>query len=246
MPHMGSPKILKFNIFISLLGFSLIVFLAFDQASQPYIYPVDIFRSITGTFGEPRSNHFHSGMDIRIGGRIGTPIKASRDGYVYRINVSPFGFGKALYLRHPDGQYSVYAHLDGFAAKTERLVHRRQVEGKQAEIQLFLRPEEIPVKKGEIIAYGGNSGSSRGPHLHFEIRDPQERILNPMTYFQDDLADNIAPLIQEVMLVPLDPSAHIQGLYAPYRQLPRRQSNVYYLPNVIKVSGPVGLAYPRL
>ena len=243
MPQTGTRSKLKSISWAFLVLGPLFLFLGFDQSTQPYIYPVDVFRSITGTFGEPRSNHFHSGMDIRIGGRIGTPIKAARSGYVYRINVSPSGFGKALYLRHPDGQYSVYAHLDGFAPKTERLVHRRQVENQQSEVQLFLRPEEIPVKKGEVIGYGGNSGSSRGPHLHFEIRDPQERIINPMAYFQEDLSDNIAPIIQEVMLTPLSPSSHIQGLYGPYRQSPRRRGLMYYLPEVVEVSGPVGLSY---
>ncbi|MEM9718867.1 MAG: peptidoglycan DD-metalloendopeptidase family protein [Bacteroidota bacterium] len=223
-----------------------LLFWGFDKAPQPYSYPVDVFRSLTGTFGEPRSNHFHSGIDIRIGGRIGTPIKASREGYVYRINVNPYGFGKALYLRHPDGQYSVYAHLDRFSPQIEQLVNRRQVSGKQSEIQLFLRPEEIPVKREEVIAYGGNSGSSQGPHLHFEIRDPQERIINPMAYFQGELSDNIAPLIQEIMLTPLNPSSHVNAQFSHFRKVPIRKGNSYYLPSIIKVKGPVGLSYQAI
>lgn len=243
MLHKGSMHKLRSMAWVSLVLCPVFLLVGFDKSVQPYLYPVDVFRSITGTFGELRSNHFHSGIDIRIGGRIGTPIKAARSGYVYRINVSPSGFGKALYLRHPDGQYSVYAHLDAFARKTERLIHLRQVENRQAEVQLFLRPEEIPVKKGEVIGYGGNSGSSRGPHLHFEIRDPQERIVNPMAYFQEELTDNIAPIIQEVMLIPLSPTSHVQGLYGPFRQSPRRRGQRYFLPEVVQVSGPVGLAY---
>ena len=231
-----------FRRFLFLL-LSILLLWGFDKASQPYSYPVDVFRSLTGTFGEPRSNHFHSGIDIRIGGRIGTPIKASREGYVYRINVSPYGFGKALYLRHPDGQYSVYAHLDRFTPEIERFVNQRQKSSRQAEVQLFLRPEEIPVQREEIIAYGGNSGSSRGPHLHFEIRDPQERIINPMAYFQEELSDNIAPIIREVMFTPLSPSAHVESRFSSFRKVPKRKGNAYYLPEVIKVQGPVGLSY---
>ena len=234
-----------FRSFLLIL-LAILSFWGFDKASQPYSYPVDIFRSLTGTFGEPRSNHFHSGLDIRIGGRIGTPIKASREGYVYRINVSPYGFGKALYLRHPDGQYSVYAHLDRFAPEIEQLVNRRQKANRQAEVQLFLRPEEIPIQREEVIAYGGNSGSSQGPHLHFEIRDPQERIINPMAYFQEELSDNIAPIIREVMLTPLSPSAHVESRYGVFRKVPNRKGNTYYLPKVIKVKGPVGLSYQAI
>ena len=231
---------------LALLGVGT-VFLGFNpQAHSVYIYPVDIFRSLTGTFGEPRSNHFHSGIDIRIGGRIGTPVKAARDGYVYRINVSPFGFGKALYLRHPDGQYSVYAHLNDFIPVISDYVYRQQISTRQSEVQLFLRPQDIPVKQGQVIAYGGNSGSSQGPHLHFEIRDPQERIVNPMAYFQEELPDNIAPILREVMINPLSPESHVNGWYGPYRKIPIRRGITYIVPGIIGVSGPVGIAYEAI
>jgi murein DD-endopeptidase MepM/ murein hydrolase activator NlpD len=103
---------------------------------------------LAGTFGELRSNHFHSGIDIKTGGGTGQPLLAVRDGYVYRIKVSPFGFGKAIYLRHPDGEFSVYGHMNGFTAPIEAFVYQKQYASKQYEQEIYLDEGEMPVKAG--------------------------------------------------------------------------------------------------
>jgi len=243
--YTSKRKLLVFTVGWVSLIFTTIL-LSFDDPSNDnssYRYPVDNIRSITGTFGELRSNHFHSGMDIRIGGRIGTPIYATQEGYVYRIRVGPYGFGRALYLRHADGKYSVYAHLSGFNREIQEKTYQRQLSTRQWEQEIFLKPNEIPVKPGELIGYGGNSGSSSGPHLHFEIRDPQERILNPMAYLKDELADHIAPIVREVAFEPLNDQARVQGAFEKYRVRPYRRGNTYFIPDIIYVDGQVGMEY---
>ena len=117
-----------------------------------------------------RIDHFHSGLDIKTQGVTGKEVVASANGYIYRISVSPSGFGNALYIRHPSGYSTVYGHLERFTNKIEEYVRTQQFSKKSFSITLFPGKEEFPVKQGELIAYSGNSGGSGGPHLHFEIR----------------------------------------------------------------------------
>ncbi len=231
----GLPLVIAL-VYIGIVGFD-------KPEVSNYQYPVDNIRSITGTFGELRPNHFHSGMDIRIGGVIGTPIHATNAGYVYRIRVNPYGFGKALYLRHQDGQYSVYAHMSGFIDEIADKVYQRQMATRQSEQEIFLKPNEISIQAGELLGYGGNSGSSLGPHLHFEIRDPQERILNPMSYFKDELSDHISPIVREIAFEPLNDQARIYGKFEKFRIKPYKQGGTYFVPGVIPIQGQVGLEY---
>lgn len=153
-------------------------------------YPQNYFRApmniplyLSGTFGELRTNHFHSGIDIKTQGREGVYIVAAADGYVSRIKISPYGFGKALYITHPNGYTSVYAHLQRFEESINQFVRKRQYLKKSFAIELFPSAEQFRVKKGDTIALSGNSGGSGGPHLHFEIRDTRtEKIINPLLF----------------------------------------------------------------
>lgn len=177
----------------------------FIQAQNPflqygYILPLDIKPLITGTFGELRNNHFHTGIDFATGGQINKNIYCIADGYVSRIKVSPYGYGKVIYVTHQNGLVSVYGHLNEFNIVVDDYVRRKQYENESFEIELFPDQRLFPLKKGDIVGYSGNTGSSTGPHLHFEIRSEiSERPVNPF-FFYDELknADKINPLIRQV------------------------------------------------
>ncbi len=166
---------------LSLLVFLLVsTLISFTQT----IYPQDYFRSpidgriyLSGTFGELRSNHFHSGIDIKTGGVEGENVYAVADGYISRIKISPWGYGNAVYIKHPNGYTSVYGHLRNYNKIIGEYVKNEQYKKQKFALDLFLEPHEIQIKKSDVIAISGNSGSSGGPHLHFEIRDSKERPL---------------------------------------------------------------------
>ena len=191
----------------------------YAQKSYPADYfrpPLDIRLLLSGTFGEVRSNHFHSGIDIKTGGVEGSPVYAVADGYVSRVKVSASGFGRALYITHPNGFVSVYGHLNHYNQAIETKVKKVQYDRESFEVEFFPPAGEIPVKKGEIIAYSGNSGSSGGPHLHFEIRDGgSEKPINPLL-FGFDVKDIFRPHISLLKIYPEGENARINGNYRSY------------------------------
>ena len=143
---------------------------------QTQEYPKDYFQQpvdgkllLSGNFGELRSDHFHSGLDFKTGGKIGAKIYASADGYIARIKISLSGFGKAIYIKHPNGYITVYGHLNHFSKDIESYVRKKQYERESFTIELFPKASELKVKKGEVIAFSGNTGGSAGPHLHYEV-----------------------------------------------------------------------------
>lgn len=178
-------------------------------------YPQDYFRNpleiplvLAGTFAELRSNHFHSGLDIKTQQRIGLNVYSSASGFVSRIKVSHFGYGKALYITHPNGYTTVYAHLNKFSSEIETYVKKHQYEKETYEIELFPSAGDLKIKKGQIVALSGNTGGSGGPHLHFEIRDKKERPINPML-FGIDIKDSVNPIISSIYAYPLDENSYI-------------------------------------
>ena len=161
--------------------------------------PLDIMPpALAGSFGEIRSNHFHSGIDFRTNQREGYPVYAVADGYISRLRVQNSGFGQALYINHPNGFTTVYGHLQRFSPKIATIVKNLEYEKKSFEIDEFPDATLITVRKGEIIAWSGNRGSSGGPHLHFEIRDTKtEETINPQ-FFGINIPDNIPPVIHNL------------------------------------------------
>ncbi len=198
---------------------SIIFLFFFFALNAQKKYPKNYFASplkipiiLSGTFGELRSNHFHSGIDIKTQGKQGLPIYAAASGYVSRIKVSQYGFGKAIYLKHPNGYTTVYAHLKNFKPAIQKYVKGIQYKKKSYQTgNIFPKQDQFPVTKGQIIGYSGDTGGSGGPHLHYEIRDTKtERIINPL-HFGITVADNTAPSIKKIMAYPLNEQSRINN-----------------------------------
>jgi len=203
-----SSKQLPLNKFNLILLF--IVSTTFLNA-QENTFPQDYFRSpldipiiLSGTFGELRSNHFHAGLDIKTQHRNGLKVYAAAEGYVSRIKVSLWGYGKVIYVEHPNGYTTVYAHLSKFGDGIEEYVKKKQYQKENYETgNIYLEPDVLPVNKGQVIGFTGDTGGFVGPHLHYEIRDSEsENIINPL-YFGLDIPDNIAPTISKLMVYPI-------------------------------------------
>lgn len=223
--------------------FLLLLLSATHTEESGYVFPLDSYRALSGTFGELRSNHFHSGIDLKTGGKSGATVRAIQDGYVFRIKVSPFGYGNALYLRHPDGNFSVYAHLSEFAPEVETFLREKQYTSRQFAQDLYLSDNEIRFAKGDVIAWSGNSGGSLGPHLHFEIRDPQERILNPLRWYQDQIQDTRPPILQTIAFEPMDIDSRVNGKFDKLALKPAGSNGWYESEQVIELNGRVGIEY---
>lgn len=181
------------------------------ESSNIFISPLTKIDGITGSFGEIRAEHFHSGVDLRTDGSIGKEVRATNDGYISRIKVSPVGYGKSIFIDHPNGLTSGYGHIDRYNDKITEYVKRIQYQLKSFDVDIFPKPNEFPVKKGDLIAYSGNSGGSAGPHLHYEIRTTvDQRIINPIPIYLA-ISDSIAPIIKSLHIYELDNSSFSNG-----------------------------------
>jgi hypothetical protein len=187
-----------------------IICLVFFQgfvSSQTTQYPKGYFRwplnlkpEIVANLGELRSNHWHMGLDIRTAQKENQQVFAAAAGYVSRIRIEPFGFGRVIFINHPNGFTTVYAHLNDFFPQLENYVKQQQYNKQSWAIELDFTPQQFPVSKGSFIAYSGNSGGSLGPHLHFEIRDTKtQQCLNPLL-FGMPLQDNVAPVFVKLAM----------------------------------------------
>jgi hypothetical protein len=198
---------------ISITFFLLLAFYAFDyQAARAVklFKPMDLPNVLSGTFGELRGGHFHAGIDIKTTGRTGFPIKSIEKGYVSRIKVSPYGYGKAVYVDHPNGLTSVYAHVEDFSPKIRLKVYELMRENKSNELNHYFEADEIPIESKETIAYSGNTGGSMGPHLHFELRESALQIpVNPLLYSYK-IEDKKAPVINDVFFYNLEDNMGIE------------------------------------
>jgi len=175
---------------------------------EKFHQPIKGELKVTGTFCEFRSNHFHGGLDLRV--PVGSPVYAIADGYISRINVSTGGYGNALYVTHYNGYISVYGHLNRFTSKIKNWFTEKQVQSQTYALDLELDSNIFPVKKGEIIAYSGNSGYSFGPHLHFEIRNLKDEPLNPQA-FNYYIKDTKAPEITKIAIYPTSNDSYVNN-----------------------------------
>lgn len=173
----------------------------FAPANYPKGYfrnPLDVPISLSGNFGELRPNHYHMGFDIRTQQRENLPVHAAADGYVARIKIEPAGFGRAIYINHPNGYTTVYCHLNDFSPALERYVKQQQYKQESWRVMLDIPADLFPVKKGDFIAYSGNTGGSQAPHLHFEIRQTADDVNRNPALFELPLPDNTKPVISRL------------------------------------------------
>lgn len=232
------------RLFVLFLLFTTALF-----AQQPY--PQDYFRSPmdipihpSGTFGELRTNHFHSGLDFRTEQKEGLPVFAAADGYVSRIRVSSYGYGTALYIDHPNGYTTLYAHLQKYSPRIDAYVRAKQYEKKSFDIEIFPPAGEIKITKGELIGSSGNSGGSGGPHLHFEYRDTKtEWVINPLLFGLDKkMQDTKAPTISGLMVYPISDEAVTNESAKPVLVGMKLQADGTYLANKIEARGKIGFS----
>lgn len=173
-----------------------------------FIYPIDRDPVITGNYGELRPNHFHAGLDFSTDPVKNLPIKCVANGYISRIKISSVGYGKVLYVTHPNGYVTVYAHQKHFASKIDSYIKQRQFAEKKNEIEVYPDKNELPVLQGEVIGFTGNSGGSTGPHLHFEIREEKSEVpLNPLTFYKQ--IDTIKPTITHLTIYNISDSNNV-------------------------------------
>jgi len=192
--------------------------------------PLKIPLYLSGTYAELRTNHFHSGIDIKTQGRTGVPVYAIEDGYIYRVKIRKTGYGKTLYINHSNGYTSVYGHLNSFSPKIEAYIKKIQYEQRSYEINEFPGKEDFKLTKGDIIAYSGNSGYSFGPHLHFEIRETKSEIpVNPLEFI--DIYDTVSPKFYSLFVYPYSNKnyAEVQNEYIKYQVF--KTDNSYKLLN---------------
>jgi murein DD-endopeptidase MepM/ murein hydrolase activator NlpD len=190
-----------------------------SYTQNQFRFPLDIVPTSSGTFGELRANHFHSGLDFRTNQKTGYPVYAVFDGYVSRLRVQFGGFGNAVYISHPNGYTSVYAHLERFTPEMAKIIKDQQYKIESDFVDFELQPLQIPVKKGQVIAWSGNTGSSAGPHLHFEIRDTKtEETINPQL-FGLKIPDNIPPSITGIYLYQLNGTPFNENTSKKYFQV---------------------------
>jgi len=226
---------------------TLLLFSIISLWGQKSEYPQDYFQKpmdipiiLSGTFGELRSNHFHSGIDIKTQQREGLKIFSTADGYVSRIKISNWGYGKAVYITHPNGYTTVYGHLKKFNTKIETYLKKKQYEKESFSIQLFPAADELPVSKGEIIAFSGSTGGFVGPHLHYEIRKTANAIpINPML-FGLRVADHKKPSINTLYAYPLSHEAQVHQSANPVKINFTPQKDGSFLADKVIASGTLG------
>lgn len=231
---------MKFS-FLSFL-FTSILFAQTDYPKNYFCPPLDIPLQLSGNFGELRPNHFHAGFDMKTLQREGLNVYAVADGYVSRIKISTFGNGKTIYIDHPNGFTSVYGHLQKTTDFIESFIKKTHYQEKSFEIEMYFKPNEMPVKQGQLIAVSGNTGASEGPHLHFEFRDTKtEKIINPMFFGFDALMkDTKKPIVSNLYVYPLDSKTtvnHAQRQIAVNLSL---QKDGSYLADKVVTNGKIG------
>ena len=243
---------LRLSSFIFLAVFPFLALAQFAETDEHshagggtsgYLFPINPGQPnfLSGTMGELRNTHFHGGIDIRTNNRIGVPVLATQDGYISRTNVSTGGYGTVVYITHPDGNVSVYGHLDKYRGRLAQWIRAEQYRRKNFEVDLNFKATDFPVSKGDTIGLSGNTGSSQGPHLHFEIREGNF-VLNPLKFGFDEIKDNIAPGAQRIALRTLGINSRINDRFGRFEfSLLRKSPSEFVLPVPILTHGRIGI-----
>ncbi len=211
--------------------------------AQKYTFPVNNGQKciLTGNFAEIRGSHFHTGLDIAVDEN--TPVKSFSDGYVSKVRVSSFGYGKVLYITHPDSKLvTVYAHLNGFNANITNLVRQEQYKKELFEVEIEFAPNQLPIKKSEVVAFTGNTGYSFGAHLHYEIRDLNDVGLNPMHFDFDEIPkDNLPPIIKGIAITTFGMDSRVNQQFGSFiYDAQGKSKSKYSIKNKLEVWGEIG------
>lgn len=215
-----------------------------DYPKGYFLFPINPNQQnyLAGGMGDLRSDHFHAGIDIKTQGREGLPVYATGDGYISEVRVQTSGYGNVIFITHPNGFVSVYGHLKTFAEPLARFVNNKRIEKQTFEIRLVLQPNEFEVARGQIIGFSGNTGGSGGPHLHFEIRDTRNTILNPLNFGFSEIRDDLPPIFQQLIIRTLSTDSKINGEFGKQLFYPVKQSDGSYSINQsINANGEIGL-----
>ena len=237
-----TPNHFFLNFFMLRLStISIILSLIITAHAENYHWPMDAPPALTSTFGEYRGGRLHAAIDLKTWGKEGYPITAIADGYVWRVRTSPWGYGRVVYVQLDNGQFALWAHLSGFSKRIEKYVQQEQDRRGTYSVNLYFRPDQIPVKRGEVLGYSGSTGIGV-PHLHFELRDAKHRPINPLLH-GFDIKDTIPPTIQAVGLAPLNADAHVNSGHKPvsYRLAYRTREKVFTHPDTIAIWGRIGV-----
>ena len=191
-----------------------VLLLSVDMAwCETYHWPMDAEPALTSTFGEYRGGRLHAAIDLKTWGKEGFPVEAVEAGYVWRVRTSPWGYGRAVYVQLKDGRFAIWAHLSGFSDVIEQYVKEEQDRRETYSVNLYFRPDQLPVEKGDVVGYSGSTGIGV-PHLHFELRDGDHRPLNPLTH-GFDIKDTTPPTISAMGVVPLNAQSLVNGTVHP-------------------------------
>lgn len=215
-----------------------------DKIEEGYFqFPIQPERTnyLAGNMGELRASHFHAGLDIKTNGVEGLNVYTAADGYVSRIAVSTGGYGNCVYVAHPNGTTTVYAHLQSFNKELANYVLENQYAQKSFTLNLFPERNQFKLNKGEILGFSGNSGSSTGPHLHFEIRNAQQQVLDPLRFGFNQIKDQIAPIAERIALKTMNIDARVNGEFGRFEFNLERRGNEYVINDTILAVGKLGI-----
>ncbi len=173
--------------------------------------PLPVEPSLSGNYGELRPNHFHAGLDLKTAGREGLDVMAAGEGHVSRIKISPYGYGKALYIDHPNGTTTVYGHLQRYSPEITAYIKEYQVKQKSFEIDIYPGEEDLPVTAGQVVAISGNTGGSGGPHLHFEVRETASEVPRNPIVMGFPISDTKPPVIDAIGIAPIGLGSRVRN-----------------------------------
>ncbi|TWR27413.1 M23 family metallopeptidase [Mucilaginibacter pallidiroseus] len=214
-----------------------------EYPTTDFRYPLDLSPSTAGSFGELRPNHFHSGLDFKTNQRTGYPVHAVYDGYISRVRIQFGGFGKAVYITHPNGYTSVYGHISAFTPAVTKYIKEYQYKNQTFEADIAIPKGMFNVSKSEIVATSGNEGASAGPHVHFELRDTtSQETINPQL-FGLTIPDQIPPAITSIGIYHLNGNPFSEKTPKEFMAVTGSNGN-YRLaqPQTLNLSGNIGFA----